>query len=426
MHEPPEDELSFSPDDSSDLEDALKEFRVEFTPEENGFDDEKNGRAQEIKEALDSLETITDIESAKTRHDMRNAAEVLERNLDFDPDLRLILGNLRFHLREFDAAEKQFRDHVEEYPEAAHAWYNLGMTLMNKSEHQEALNAFEQAYGLEPDFDTLGQMGNAYLELGRLDESIDALTRYLEYEPADSTMHFTLGRAMGLAGKIELAEQAFENAHHSAQGNPKLLFDAGVGYRSIEKYEAAETIFNEALEQLTCPIDARLLLAETQLQLGKYDETEKNALMYCKAKPQDPSGWHVLGVAELLKKSYALAEAAFKEFSYLDKSSIDAVHYLAMSRIAQRKFPESGQTLREHGIRQDSAWLVRAGSALSSQDLKNAEYCLQKCVNEDPSNISYWNYLLNIKLARGKSIDKLSNTMQKKYSIDPANILLVL
>ena len=426
VHEPPEDELSFSPNDSPVFEDALKEFRVEFPPEENGFDDEKNDRVQEIEEAIAPLETITDIESAKTQHDMRNAAEVLERNLDYDPELRLMLGNIRFHLREFDAAEKQFRDHIEEYPEAAHAWFNLGMTLMNKNEHQEALNAFEQAYGLEPDFDTLCQLGNTYRELGRLEESIDALTRYIEYEPSDSTAHFALGQALSLAGKIELAEKAFENAHHTARGKPKLLVDSAVGYRSIEKYETAETIFNEALEHLNCPIDARLLIAETQFQLGKYDETEKNALIYCKAQPQDPNGWHVLGVAELLKKSYALAEAAFKEFSYLDTSSIDAVHYLAISRIAQRKFHESGQTLREHGLRLDSEWLVRAGSALSSSDLKNAEYCLQKCVNKDPSNISCWNYLLNIKLARGKQIDTLMNKMQEKYSLDPSKLLLVL
>lgn len=425
MHEPPEDELYPDSNENSDLEDALSQFRQEFSIDD-AFESEDVERMQKVKDALDPLERLTEVDSEESKQKMRDAAQILEQNVDLDPELRLVLGNIKFHLQDFDSAERYFREHVQEFPEASDAWYNLGRTLLSKGLSQEALDALETSYGLSPDFDTLFQKGHACRELGRLEEAIESFARYSEYSPEDFYGYIALGQAYSLAGEAELAQKTFESARLLAQGDPKKLFDVGVWYRHLDQVQTAQNVFLEALDLFNCPIDARLLLAETQIRLDNYEEAEQNALIFCRARPKDPNGWYILGVAEMLKHTYPLAEAAFKEFCYLDGENTDVRHYLALCKIAQHKYNEAGTTLIENGRREQNEWLMRAGSSLSNNDLRNAEYCLERCVREDTTNINHWNYLLNVKRARGKKIDSLMERMQSKYSINPTSLLLVL
>lgn len=425
MHEPPEDEQFPDSNERSELEDALSQFRQEFSIEDS-FESEETERMQKVKDALDPLEKLTEVDSQESKQKMRDAAEILEQNADLDPELRLVLGNIKFHLRDFDSAERYFREHIQEFPEASDAWYNLGRTLLAKKLPQEALDALETSYGLSPDFDTLFQKGHAFRELGKLEDAIDAFSKYTEYEPEDFYGYIALGQAYSLAGESELAQKTFESARLFAQGDPKKLFDLGVWHRHIDQVQTAQNIFLEALDLFDCPIDARLLLAETQIRLDNYEGAEQNALMFCRERPKDPNGWYILGVAEMLKKTYPLAEAAFKEFCYLDGDNTDVRHYLALCKIAQHKYNEAGTTILENGRREQNEWLMRAGSSLSNNDLKNAEYCLERCVRDDTTNLNHWNYLLNIKLARGKRIERLIEKMESKYSISTSSVLIVL
>jgi tetratricopeptide (TPR) repeat protein len=70
--------------------------------------------------------------------------------------------------------------HAEEPRKAAGEHYQRGLELADRGDYQTALEEFERAYSLSPNFAVLYNIGQADVELGRPLKAIEALERYLD------------------------------------------------------------------------------------------------------------------------------------------------------------------------------------------------------------------------------------------------------
>ena len=96
----------------------------------------------------------------------------------------------------------------------APTFFNLGLALFKQGRYQESLVNFERALESEPENpEFLDLLGNAYLELGRLDEGLEALRKAITVDENYSLAHYDLGVTLArMDGRQEEALKSFERA----------------------------------------------------------------------------------------------------------------------------------------------------------------------------------------------------------------------
>jgi tetratricopeptide (TPR) repeat protein len=97
--------------------------------------------------------------------------------------------------KDWRAAEAAFRQAIVQEPTLADAWNELGYALRHLRRYGESVDAYREALRLRPEFpEALEYLGEAYVEMGRLDDARQVLARL---RPLDA------GRAQELAEAID-------------------------------------------------------------------------------------------------------------------------------------------------------------------------------------------------------------------------------
>jgi len=97
-----------------------------------------------------------------------------------DPDLHIQITHIQFSLGNFQQGIEHLRKAVELDREYAIHWENLGDSLQNAGQHQEAIYAYEQCFTARPEsIETLKKMGDCYIALNQLEAAREA---YLQYK----------------------------------------------------------------------------------------------------------------------------------------------------------------------------------------------------------------------------------------------------
>ncbi len=85
----------------------------------------------------------------------------------------------------------------------ATAHYNLGVTLMERGQTDDALRHFQEAVNIQPhSADALNNIGIVLAERGRLDEAVAHFRKALQCNPDSADAHNNLANALKLQGKI--------------------------------------------------------------------------------------------------------------------------------------------------------------------------------------------------------------------------------
>jgi len=233
------------------------------------------------------------------------AARACERALELDagsPETRLALAELRLEtgqpeeaLSEFeslratrpsleafigagralealgrvDEAERMLSDAVATYPDRWNGYQWLGLLHFHRAQHPEAIEAWQHALEHVPEnARTLANLGAAYFQLGRYEDTVDACQRSLRSAPNARALA-NLGTALTYLGRHEEAIEAFEKAVALQPGDPATWGNLGSACRLAPGFEARG---REASEKAI---------------LLQRDHLAKN--------PNDAKGWAMLG-----------------------------------------------------------------------------------------------------------------------------------
>ena len=94
------------------------------------------------------------------------------------------------------------------------ALVNLGIALGNLKHYQEALDAYEQAIRLDPDYaDAYFNKGIALGNLKRYQEALDACEQAIRLDPNNALAYINKGVTLESLGKNKEAQQAYNKAH---------------------------------------------------------------------------------------------------------------------------------------------------------------------------------------------------------------------
>lgn len=126
-----------------------------------------------------------------TRLDTKGAIEHLKKAVEIAPQFVEAwnnLGTIAYRTKEFEQAEKYFREALKHEPESYYPLVNLGGTLLSMGRFEESMPLNQQSVEMVPN-DPLAQaqLGQNYFYLGRL----DAAEKYLKQAKSLDPGHFS-------------------------------------------------------------------------------------------------------------------------------------------------------------------------------------------------------------------------------------------
>jgi tetratricopeptide (TPR) repeat protein len=95
-------------------------------------------------------------------------------------------------------------------PDHANAIERLGLALFKERRFAESVQYLEQLKAYKPDAKTYNYLGESYFELGKMDDSVTALTTALGYDPDLEKARYNLGRAYLKLGNRDMAQVQLE------------------------------------------------------------------------------------------------------------------------------------------------------------------------------------------------------------------------
>jgi len=134
-------------------------------------------------------------------------------------------------------ANKHGRRAVQLKPDFREARNTLAVILIHQKKGREAVNLLlplTQDILYQTPENAWGNLGWAYLELGELDQAIDALRRSIAAQPQFCVGNYRLGLAYEKKGEALLAKEAFSRALETESPGCQGLQDAWAGRARIE------------------------------------------------------------------------------------------------------------------------------------------------------------------------------------------------
>jgi Flp pilus assembly protein TadD len=204
---------------------------------------------------------------------------------------------------------------VAKHPDSARAHTNLGITLMNQGELEEAIKEFKIALSIDPRYYVAGiTLAKIMVEQDRFDEAERLYSELQEAFPDDAA---------------------------------PVLSSALIAMRKFD-FVNAERLFRRALVLVKDAVLPKYLLAIVLLRLGRNREAISLLKASVRSEVRSPALYQALGVAYVMAGDKARAELNFRTALTLAPTMREAVHGLARILIERGKPSVALSLLVEH------------------------------------------------------------------------------
>jgi tetratricopeptide (TPR) repeat protein len=128
-----------------------------------------------------------------------------------------------------EAGVADVRRWLDRHPDDPYGHYNQGVMLFDLGRYDEALDRFNTALTLKPDYDVVYyNKALALFELGRYDDSVRAFEDRLQVAPEDAEAWYGLSRALARSAGVEKQREALEKALELYPDYAEALVDLAV------------------------------------------------------------------------------------------------------------------------------------------------------------------------------------------------------
>lgn len=197
---------------------------------------------------------------------------------------------------------------AEPSPEAAAAdLFEQGIQSYNNGDYEAAIEAFEQILEDVPDsFETLANLGQAYMAAGRYEEAASTLERAVEQDPTSTRTHLSLSLTYSHLGRYEDAEQILVDVlGENPDLQDPLMFQASIDLGNVyfvsKRNAQAVEVFEDALEVRPEHPRALLGLGKCHLQAERYEQALERFEQVVAVAPDSPEAQEARSFIEALK-----------------------------------------------------------------------------------------------------------------------------
>jgi tetratricopeptide (TPR) repeat protein len=291
-------------------------------------------------------------------------------------------------------AEERRRLAREVATELARAYLNLGLLATRAGRPRRAVEAFERAAGLDPDFPQLqALLGAAYFAKGDFEASTAPLARAVEADPSRRDLRRTLALAWLNTERYGEAA-ALLAADDERQVNPSLQYAYGLALVRSGRAAEAGPVFDQLLAGHGDWPELHVLLGQAHAQEGDFPAAIGSLERALELNPEVPEAHATLGGIYLRQGRLDEAEAALRSAVAAHPNDLSSRYHLATVLDLNRK-PEEARPLLEAVLKAkpdfaDARYLL--GKILLAQGLADeAATQLESAAREAPgdANIHY-------------------------------------
>lgn len=148
--------------------------------------------------------------------------------------------------------ERQYKNALEKVrqnPNSAANHVELGWSLFQKGQYNDALAEYKKAIDLDDkNYRAYYDLGLAYRQVEKYDLAISSLQKALEIAPKSFEAHYDLGLVYQHNGKFEQALQELQLAYKLNPGSTEIIYSLGQVYEKMNNIAEAKYQYQSALE----------------------------------------------------------------------------------------------------------------------------------------------------------------------------------
>lgn len=158
------------------------------------------------------------------------------------------LGTLNLRRNNLSEARKYLEQTVAMRPNYPEAWNNLGMIAAQQGLSDEAARNFQQSLSLRPDYAVaMTNLGNLYRRQGAFDQAQSLFGRALRLQPDNPELYYNFGMLYAQQGQSQQAADYLQKAIALRPAYPEALNNLGVLYVRSGDYNRAEEQFQTCI-----------------------------------------------------------------------------------------------------------------------------------------------------------------------------------
>ncbi len=192
-------------------------------------------------------------------------------------------GQSLLRAKNYGGAAEAFREAAGIRPDAAEAWFRLGLACSANNEPDAAIEAYGKAAESDPDHaEARNNLGNVLFRRGDYDQALTWYDRALAIEPDYMLALYHRGWVLRHHNRNEEAQAAFRRCFELTPKSSReqstrydCLFFTGTLHFRAEDYEAAVRAMEEMVAANPGHIEARYYLGMGYRHLGRIDEARE-------------------------------------------------------------------------------------------------------------------------------------------------------
>jgi len=249
------------------------------------------------------------------------------------------LGATLVEKGQIDEAISQYQEAIRLKPDYAGYQYNLGVALNQKGQTDKAISQFQEAIRLAPDYvEAYNNLGSILVAKGQTDKAICQFREAICLAPDYAEAHYNLGIALGMKGQIDEAISQFQEVIRLKPDYAEAHYSLGVALG--RKGQTDETIsqYREAIRLKPDYAEAHNSLGITFGRKGQTDEAISQFREVVRLEPNDAEAHYNLATALLNEDRIDEAISQYREAIRLKPDYVEARDNLA-NALAMKNAP---------------------------------------------------------------------------------------
>jgi tetratricopeptide (TPR) repeat protein len=270
----------------------------------------------------DALHLLGVIANQSGHHEL--SVQLIAKAIRRDTSNPLYYSNLGLSLQALNRCEEALENYdraLRLHPEYADAFFNRGVTLQKLQRLEEAVKSYDRAVAERPDYaEALCNRGVALQELGRFTDAIESYNRALVVRPNFVEALSNRGNALKAVKRLEEALESYDQALELRPGHVEVLYNRGNVLKglkrlddAVESYDRAVSVCPHFVEALSNRGTALEELGRLEDALKSYDRAVAERPHFAEALSNRGNTLKALGRFEEAIESYDRALAAHPE-----------------------------------------------------------------------------------------------------------------
>ena len=291
----------------------------------------------------------------------------------------------------YENAEKLSLSITQEFPEHHFAWKVLGTVLKLKGKINESLFANQKSVEFGPqDAEAHNNLGNTLKELDRLNEAEASYKKALTLKPDYAKAHNNLAVISQKLGRLNEAEASYKKAITLKPDFAEAHNNLGITLKELDRLNEAEVSYKKAISLKPDLTEAHNNLAVISQELGRLNEAEASYRKAISLKPDFAEAHNNLGV--ILRELGRLKEAEifFKKAIQFKPKYAEAHNYLGNIMNKLGKLNEAEASYRKAiALKPDYAEAHNSlgGLFVKLKKLEEAETFFKKAIQFKPDYV---------------------------------------